>query len=64
MGVSPETPTWGLILNDARAFITSAWWFGISPGVAIVMLVLSINFVGDGFRDFMDVREYGPGVAG
>ena len=64
LGVSPETPTWGLILNDARAFITSAWWFGIFPGVAIIMLVLSINFVGDGFRDFMDVRDYGPGVAG
>ncbi|MCI0440760.1 MAG: ABC transporter permease [Chloroflexi bacterium] len=63
LGVKPETPTWGLILNDARLFVTSAWWFGIFPGVAIMFLVLAINFVGDGLRDFFDVREYGPGAA-
>ncbi|MGQ0549909.1 MAG: ABC transporter permease [Armatimonadota bacterium] len=58
LGVNPTTPTWGLILNDARDFFTSAWWLGIFPGVAIMLIVLSINFVGDGLRDLLDVREY------
>ncbi len=63
LGVKPTTPTWGLILNDARAYLTSAWWYGVFPGLMIMLVVLSINFVGDGLRDFMDVREYGPGAA-
>lgn len=58
LGVNPTTPTWGLILNDARDFFTSAWWLGIFPGLAIMLIVLSINFVGDGLRDLLDVREY------
>lgn len=59
LGVKPTTPTWGLILNDARPFFISAWWLGIFPGLAIMLVVLSINFVGDGLRDLLDVKEYG-----
>lgn len=59
LGVNPTTPTWGLILNDARPFISVALWLGIFPGLAIMLLVLAINFAGDAFRDIMDVREYG-----
>lgn len=58
LGVKPTTPTWGLILNDARPFFISAWWLGIFPGLAIMLIVLGINFVGDGLRDLLDVREY------
>lgn len=58
LGVKPTTPTWGLILNDARPFFVSAWWLGIFPGLAIMLVVLSINFIGDGLRDLLDVREY------
>jgi peptide/nickel transport system permease protein len=58
LGVKPTTPTWGLILNDARPFFVSAWWLGVFPGLAIMLIVLSINFVGDGLRDLLDVREY------
>lgn len=58
LGVKPTTPTWGLILNDARPFFISAWWLGVFPGLAIMLVVLSINFVGDGLRDLLDVREY------
>lgn len=58
LGVKPTTPTWGLILNDARPFFLSAWWLGIFPGLAIMLVVLSINFVGDGLRDLLDVKEY------
>lgn len=59
LGVKPTTPTWGLILSDARPFFVSAWWLGIFPGLAIMLVVLSINFVGDGLRDLLDVKEYG-----
>jgi peptide/nickel transport system permease protein len=57
LGVSAETPTWGLILADARSFISRAWWLGVFPGVAIMLTVLSINFLGDALRDVLDVRE-------
>lgn len=57
LGVESDTPTWGLILSDARSFISRAWWLGIFPGVFIVLTVLSINFLGDALRDTLDVRE-------
>lgn len=46
-----------LILSDARSFISRSWWLGVFPGVAIMITVLSINFVGDALRDILDVRE-------
>ena len=57
LGVSSDTPTWGLILADARSFISRAWWLGVFPGLAIMLTVLSINFLGDALRDVLDVRE-------
>ena len=57
LGVEADTPTWGLILADARSFITRHWGLGIFPGVAIMLTVLAINFIGDALRDFLDVRE-------
>lgn len=62
LGVSPLTPTWSSILNDARPFFTRAWWLGTFPGVVIMLIVLAVNFVGDAIRDINDVHEYGPGV--
>ncbi len=62
LGVQADTPTWGLILADARSFISRAWWLGVFPGLAIVLTVLSINFIGDALRDFLDVREAGDGA--
>lgn len=59
LGVNPDTPTWGLILADGRSFISQAWWLGVYPGLAIMLVVLSINFVGDGLRDALDVRDTG-----
>jgi peptide/nickel transport system permease protein len=59
LGVNPNTPTWGLILADGRSFISQAWWLGVYPGLAIMLVVLAINFVGDGLRDALDVRETG-----
>jgi peptide/nickel transport system permease protein len=62
LGVEATTPTWGLILAESRSFISRAWWLGIFPGVAIMLTVLSINFIGDALRDFLDVRETRDGV--
>jgi len=57
LGVESATPTWGLILADARSFVSRAWWLGVFPGLAIMLTVLSINFIGDGLRDALDVRQ-------
>ncbi len=57
LGVEADTPTWGLMLSEGRSFISRAWWIGVFPGLAIMLVVLSINFVGDALRDFLDVRE-------
>lgn len=57
LGVSLSTPSWGLILNGARGYFSLAWWLGIFPGLAIMLVVLAINFVGDGLRDFLDVKD-------
>jgi peptide/nickel transport system permease protein len=62
LGVQADTPTWGLILADARSFVSRAWWLGIFPGLAIMLTVLSINFIGDALRDFLDVREARDGA--
>ncbi len=59
LGVKASTPTWGLILSDARTFISRAWWLGVFPGFAIMLTVLGINFLGDTLRDILDVRETG-----
>ena len=56
LGVEITTPTWGLILSGARGFFTMAWWLAIFPGLAIMVTVLSINFLGDGLRDALDVK--------
>lgn len=56
LGVNPATPTWGLALNEGRDFIRQAWWISVFPGLAIVLTVLSLNLLGDGLRDALDVR--------
>jgi len=57
LGVEADTPTWGLILAESRSFISRAWWLGVFPGLAIMITVLSVNFLGDALRDILDVRE-------
>ncbi|MEM1048140.1 MAG: ABC transporter permease [Pseudomonadota bacterium] len=57
LGVEADTPTWGLILAEGRSFISRAWWIGVFPGLAIMLTVLAINFLGDALRDFLDVRD-------
>ncbi|HET6498056.1 MAG TPA: ABC transporter permease [Coriobacteriia bacterium] len=56
MGVQPPTPSWGLMLSDARALMFVAPWLTIWPGVAILATVLAFVLLGDGFRDALDVK--------
>ena len=59
VGVPPPTATWGSMLNLAFRNLNSAPWLSFAPGVAIFLLVLSFNFVGDGLRDALDPRLRG-----
>jgi peptide/nickel transport system permease protein len=56
-GVSVNTPTWGNVLTGSLSALTIGnWWWSFFPGFAIVLTVLSINFMGDGLRDALDPR--------
>lgn len=54
VGVPPEIPTWGTILNEGRVYIQRAAWMTVLPGLAILWTVLGLNLLGDGIRDMMD----------
>ena len=54
LGVQPPTPTWGNLLMDSQATMATKPWLTIFPGLAILMIVLSINFIGDGLNDALD----------
>ena len=54
LGVQPPTPTWGNLLQDARATMATKPWLTIFPGVAILLVVLAVNFIGDGLQDAVD----------
>jgi ABC-type dipeptide/oligopeptide/nickel transport system permease subunit len=56
LGAQPPTPSWGAMLNDGRAYINRAYWLAVYPGVAIALLVLGFNLLGDGLRDVFDPR--------
>lgn len=56
LGVQPPTPSWGAMLSQGREYLSSAWWLGVFPGLAIIMTVLGINLFGDALRDAMDPR--------
>ena len=55
-GIPPPTPTWGLMVSDGRGRIADAWWVALIPGIAITLLVLSVNVFGDWLRDRLDPR--------
>ncbi|MBB6631865.1 oligopeptide ABC transporter permease [Clostridium algidicarnis] len=56
MGVKPPQPSWGNMLAAAQNMRTlqSEWWLWIPPGLCVFLTVMSINFMGDGMRDFLD----------
>jgi peptide/nickel transport system permease protein len=54
LGIQPPTPTWGNMLMDAQATMATKPWLTIFPGLAILLIVLSVNFIGDGLQDALD----------
>ena len=54
LGVQPPIPTWGNMLMDAQATMATKPWLTIFPGLAILLIVLSVNFIGDGLQDALD----------
>ncbi len=56
LGAQPPTPEWGTMLADAREFVLRAWWVVTFPGLAILIVVLAFNLMGDGLRDALDPR--------
>jgi len=56
LGVQPPTPSWGSDLRDAAIYIRRAWWTAAFPGLAIMVVVLGVNLLGDALRDAFDPR--------
>ena len=56
LGAQPPTPEWGVMLSEGRQFIRNAPHLSILPGTAIFLVVLALNFLGDGLRDALDPR--------
>lgn len=56
VGIPPPTPTWGNIVADGRTYIASAWWISVFPGIAITVVGLSCNMLGDWLRDALDPK--------
>lgn len=59
LGVQPPTPSWGTMLSGGRAHLLDAPHLTLFPGLAIVLLVLGFNFLGDGLRDLTDPKRQG-----
>lgn len=56
LGASPGTAEWGLMISDGRNVMFHAWWYVTFPGIAIVLVVLGFNLLGDGLRDVTDPK--------
>jgi peptide/nickel transport system permease protein len=54
LGTQPPEPSWGSMLNASRSYMERAPWLAIAPGLAIMVVVLGFNFLGDGLRDVLD----------
>jgi peptide/nickel transport system permease protein len=57
LGVPPPAPTWGGMVADGRTSLDVAWWVSTFPGVALLVVVIATNLVGDGLRDVFDPRR-------
>jgi peptide/nickel transport system permease protein len=56
LGIQPPTPAWGSMVAAGRDYLLTAWWVSTMPGIALLILVLSINVFGEGLRDILDPR--------
>lgn len=55
-GIPPPMPAWGSMIAEGREFVTSAWWVSFFPGLAILLVVLAFNLLGDWLRDTLDPK--------
>ena len=58
LGAQPPTPDWGSMISDAQVFLNSDPWMMFGPALAIVLIVLSLNILGDALRDYLDPRSH------
>jgi peptide/nickel transport system permease protein len=56
LGAQPPTPEWGAMAYVGKSFLLNAWWMSLFPGLAIMLVVLGFNLLGDGLRDALDPR--------
>jgi peptide/nickel transport system permease protein len=64
LGISPPTPEWGAMLAGGRGFLVAGYWhLTVFPGLAIAMIIFSLNMMGDGLRDAFDPRLRGAGFS-
>ena len=56
VGIPPPQPAWGVIVEDGRGLLASAWWISLFPGIAIAVTVLAFNMAGDWLRDYLDPK--------
>jgi peptide/nickel transport system permease protein len=56
LGAQPPTPEWGRMISESREFLPDAWWYALAPGMAIFLVVMGFNLLGDGLRDILDPR--------
>jgi peptide/nickel transport system permease protein len=56
LGPPPPTPEWGRTIAESREFLPDAWWYATAPGLAIFLVVMGFNLLGDGLRDLLDPR--------
>lgn len=59
MGVQPPAASWGRMLAEGRGYVAQAWWMSTFPGIAIVLVVLGVNLLGDWLRDYFDPKLTG-----
>jgi len=57
LGAQPPVPEWGLMVSDGRQFLVDQWWVSTLPGLAILIVVMGFNLMGDGFRDILDPHQ-------
>jgi peptide/nickel transport system permease protein len=55
-GEQPPSPEWGRLITEGRIYIFQAWWITAFPGLAILLVVLGFNLLGDGLRDILDPK--------
>ncbi|AVH42677.1 MULTISPECIES: nickel transporter permease [Rhizobium/Agrobacterium group] len=58
MGAQPPSPEWGAMIATAKRFIFEQWWVATIPGIAIFLVSLAFNFLGDGLRDVLDPKGH------